>query len=249
MNKNECKNLLYLNKALKNETIITEQTENGLIRVSGTVPGILKSISLLLLSASCVQSVEYLCDDKNQAYRIIKVPIHNTSNFEFVRKRINRKLAFQKGHNVSFTISLSIFELFAQLDEFADYMDFVENGLHQLALYLNKTYNKEEKLYLAKKFSHGMNHLKETNHYRQELLKDEFFLDLFEICDICYRLLSKERGEDFFIENCPSDLIVICEECNLEHIKKCRACVTHYGWFEDLKPAIEQIENYLRGSN
>lgn len=226
MNRNNVKNLLYLNKALQNETLITEQTENGFFRVSGTVPENLKCISLMLLSASCVQSVDYLCDDSELAYCITKVPIYNTPNFEIARERIDRKHAFQSRHNISFTLSLSLPDLIIQLNEFTDYKNFEEWGLLRVAFYLHMFYSREQKLYFTKICSNTKVYQYLSQQYRKELLSDDSFQEMFEICDSCGQLLSKERSEDIFIENCPSKMIVICEVCILDHLKKCRTCKT-----------------------
>ncbi|MEK5256577.1 hypothetical protein NST74_24215 [Paenibacillus sp. FSL F4-0125] len=228
MNRNNIKNRLYLNMALQNETLITEQTENGFIRVSGTVPENLKYISLMLLSASCVQSVDYLCDDNDLAYCITKAPIYSTPNFEIAREGIDRNHAFQSRHNISFTLSLSLSELFMQLNEFTDYKDFEEWGLHRLAFYLHKFYSREQKLYFTKVNSNTKVYQYLSQQYREELLSDDFFLEMFEICDSCGQLLSKQRSEDILIENCPSKMIVICEVCILDHLKKCRTCKTSF---------------------
>lgn len=224
MNGNNIKNRHYLNMALQNENLITEQTENGFIRVTGTVPGNLKCISLMLLSASCVQSVDYLCDDNELAYCITKVPIYNTPYFEIAREQIARKQAFQSCHNISFTLSLSLADLIVQLNEFTDYINFEEWGLLHLAFYLNRFYSREEKLYFAKIYSNTKVRLDLSQQYRKELLSDEFFINMFEVCDSCGRLLSKQRSEDIFIENCPSKINVICEFCISTHLKECMSC-------------------------
>ncbi|OME27762.1 hypothetical protein [Paenibacillus odorifer] len=224
MNRNNIKNLLHLKMALQNEALITEQTGNGFIRISGTVPGNLKCISLMLLSASCVQSVDYLCDDNELAYCITKVPICSTPNFEIAREGIDRNHAFQSRHNISFILSLSLSELIMQLNEFTDYKNFEEWGLLHLAFYLHRFYSREQKLYFTKIYNKTKVYQYLSQQYRKELLSDDFFLEMFEICDSCGRLLSKQRSEDIFIENCPSKMTVICEVCILDHLKKCRTC-------------------------
>src|SRR5690606_14623428 len=128
-------------------------------------------------------------------------------------------------HNISFTTTDSletIREMVTQLIPFTDYSDFAEVGLVRLAFHLHWTTGQNQNLYFSE--SHNNSRFIPDGDYKEVLLGDEFFRRKFEVCDLCNRLLSKEFSEDIFVENCPSKLIVLCEECHIKHIDGCQTC-------------------------